>query len=124
MKENKKIAYGTMGAWAVFKGSKHPEAAAQWVEFLISPENNIFYNKMVGYMSPLKDVPPLYADDPLLKVLEAQRVYARGGLVAKEERRVMDVIKGAQQDVLTGKTSIVKALNDAERDVNAILQGS
>ncbi|ACR79395.1 ABC transporter substrate-binding protein [Kosmotoga olearia] len=123
LKENKKITYGTMGAWAIFRGSRNPKAAAKWVEFLISPENNTFYNKTIGYMSPLKGAPPLYADNPFLGVLETQKVFTRGGLIVKDERRVMDVIKEAQQAVIVGQKTVIEALNDAEKEVNFILEG-
>ena len=58
-----------------------------WIEFLTSPEINVEYNKKTGYMSPIIGAPKLFADDPLLGVLEEQVIYGRGGMTISQERR-------------------------------------
>lgn len=122
LKQEKQITYGTLGAWAIFRNSKNPEGAAKWIEFLISPEVNVEFNKLTGFMSPIQGAPTLFGDDPLLSVLEQQRVYARGGMVIEQERRVMDVLKRAQQAIMLGEATIEQALYDAENEVNFILR--
>lgn len=122
LRKEKQITYGTLGAWAIFRNANNPEAAAKWIEFLTSPEVNVEFNKATGFMSPIQGAPELFAEDPLLSVLEEQRVYARGGMTIQDERRVMDVLKRAQQAVMLGEVGIDQALADAEREVNFILR--
>lgn len=122
LKNEERITYTTLGAWAIFKNANDPEAAARWIEFLTSPDVNVEFNKMTGFTSPILDAPALFADDPLLGVLEEQSVYGRGGMVIEQERRVMDVLKRAQQAVMLGQSSIEDALRSAEQEINFILR--
>lgn len=122
LKGKERVTYTTLGAWAIFKNANNAEAAAKWIEFLTSPEINVEYNKKTGYMSPIIGAPKLFADDPLLGVLEEQVIYGRGGMTISQERRVMDVLKRAQQAIILGEASIEDALRSAEQEVNFILR--
>lgn len=121
--KEKRVTYGTVGAWAMMKGADNPEAAAKWIEFITSPDINTEFNTKTGYMSPILGSPTLYSDDPILSVFEANKKYARPGLIIENERKVMDILKIEQQNIVLGRKTVKEALSDAEKQVNAILQG-
>ena len=122
LKGKERVTYTTLGAWAIFKNANNPEAAAKWIEFLTRPEINVQYNRITGYMSPIIGAPRLFADDPLLGVMEEQVQFGRGGMTISQERRIMDVLKRAQQAVMLGESGIEDALRSAEQEVNFILR--
>ncbi len=124
LKKVERVTYGTVGAWAMFKGAKSPEAAAKWIDFMTSPEINTEFNAKTGYLSPVVGSPALYADDVLLSKFEENKQYARAGLIIENERKIMDVIKIEQQNIVLGRKSVKQALDDAAEVVNSILQGN
>jgi multiple sugar transport system substrate-binding protein len=71
------LAYQSMGVW---KFSKHPEVAKEWIRFLFQPDNlNPWIEASGGYSQPLLpafDEHPIWRQDPKLKSLIGFAKYA------------------------------------------------
>ncbi|MEI3843212.1 MULTISPECIES: ABC transporter substrate-binding protein [Microbacterium] len=113
LKDEKPVAYGTVGSLSVLKGSKAPEAAAAFAEYATGAEVIQPYLKMSGFFSALSTTDPIYADDPLLGEVEKYVPDTTVGQLATSSRALMGVLSPEIQAALLGQKSPEDALKAA-----------
>jgi ABC-type glycerol-3-phosphate transport system substrate-binding protein len=119
---NKKQAtYGTVGSFAMLKGSKAKDATAKWLNYVTSPEVMAAYDKAAGYFAPRKSVPPLYSDDPVLGKCEELLNFASPGELHEKARDVQGVLRPLLQAALIGQKSPEQAMQEASQQANQLL---
>ncbi|MDR6867079.1 multiple sugar transport system substrate-binding protein [Microbacterium resistens] len=122
LKEEKSIAYGTVGSLAVLKGSKAPKAAAAFAEFATGADVVKPFLTAAGYFSALGSTEPLYPDNPLLSEVEKYVPDTTVGQLGTSSRALMGVLSPEIQAALLGQKSPADALKDAAAAAAPILK--
>jgi multiple sugar transport system substrate-binding protein len=126
-----RITYGDPKNIAIFRSTQHPKEAWEFTKFLISEQNDVKFLKMTQQIPFRKDlaedpsVQQYLGQKPVLDSFVRQAPYTRA---IDDSDKITDVFDALsleyQQVAVMGKKDPRKALSDAERKVNEILQRS
>jgi ABC-type glycerol-3-phosphate transport system substrate-binding protein len=67
LKDKTQACFGTVGTFGIFTTTKNADVAAKWLQFLMQPENQAFYNQVGGYTPPRTAARKLWKAPPLVK---------------------------------------------------------
>jgi multiple sugar transport system substrate-binding protein len=121
LKDVKSVSYGTVGGLSVLDSARSRPAAKAWVKWVTSAAHMKEFDKSRKYFPPRKSVGPLFADDPVSGVEEKYLDNMRPGVISPKARQLMDLIKPHLQAALLGTKAPAKALDDAAKEVDALL---
>lgn len=131
VKANVHLTYGDPKNIAIFRSTRHPKEAWEFIKFLISKENDIKFLEMTQQIPFRKDlaedpaVQQYLSQNPVLEAFVRQAPYTRA---MDDSDKITDVFDALsleyQQAAVMGKKDPRQALSDAEKKVNEILQRS
>jgi multiple sugar transport system substrate-binding protein len=111
--------------YAIWSGSKHPDAAWELFKYLLSPEAQTFMaeklEKMPSRTSVLKGAYAQAKTDHNRKVFVDALAYARAPENIPEWSQVKDLIQNELDLIWVGKKAVAQGLKDATTKVNATL---
>lgn len=115
------MLYGTIGSISVFEQSENKEAAAAFAEHVLTGDSLIEYLETSQFFSPLQSTPPLFADDPVVGLVEETVPLTFVGQLHPEARAIMGVLAPEIQAVLVSGDDPAAALNRAAEESAYIL---
>lgn len=122
LKDEKQVAYGTVGSLSMLSGSKNKEAAGKWLTYVTSPEVVKEFDLASKYFSPYKSTGELYADDPIYGAIEKTIPLSTVGQLAPSGRQVSALIAPQIQAALLGQASPKDALDAAAASAKSIIK--
>jgi multiple sugar transport system substrate-binding protein len=118
----RRMSYSTVGSYAIFRSSKHPEAAGKWLRYLTRPDNMRRFCAETGLLPTRKSVGPMYTDDSILGAFEREVPYCRPDVKHIQARQIMMRLAPELQECALGRKTPEQALKQAATDVNRILE--
>lgn len=121
LKDAAQASFGTVGGYARFKTSKHPQVADAWIKWITSADHLKEYLPARNFYSPRRSVTGLYESGTPVAEVEAYLDQMNVGLIHPQSREIMDLIKPHLQSALLGKKEPRAALDAAAKEVNGLL---
>jgi hypothetical protein len=122
LKDERSVAYGTVGSLSLLKSSRNKEVAGRFAAFVTDPVNSVDYLRAGGYFSPTSGTAPLYAGRPVQSRVEQTLPNVRFGEPNHAARQVMGVLSPEIQAALLGQKSPQQALTDAAEAAKPLLR--
>lgn len=122
LEHKRRLGYSTIGGFAIFKASRHADAAAKWLTFLTRPDNMKKFCRTTNFLPTRRSVGLIYQDDPILGALEREAEFCRADVKSVIARDIMRILAMDIQKAAIGEKSPEQALKDAAAAVNAILK--
>lgn len=115
------VSSGGTNLYAVSEATEHKEEAWRFVQFLMEDEAYSRYISIGGVLPMTRSVAqrPPFSTDPVMQVFLSQKVRSPGAFPMAS--RASDVVGGYIEQFVYGRIDADKALERAERDVNAVL---
>ncbi len=122
LERERRLGYSTIGGFAMFNSTRHPEATAKWLVFLTRPDNMKKFCRTTNFLPTKRSLGTIYDDDPILGALEREAQYCRPDVKSVIARDIMRILSMDIQKAAIGEKSPEQALKDAAASVNAILR--
>ncbi len=115
LKDRRQGCSGDIGTLGIFTTTKKPALAAKWIQFMMQPENQVFYNNVSGFTPPRASARKLWNVSPLVREFGAiaspymqvdwdvQYYYAQNA----------QFVLPALQDAVLHKKTVKQAMNNA-----------
>lgn len=121
-KNKRQVAIGTVAGYAISSKAKNKDAAAAWVNYVISPGTMKKINQMSGYFAPRKSVGAIHTDDPVLGKLEQYLSLVQAPPTHPLGRQISeDILRPELEAAMLGNKSPQAALDDATKKANALI---
>jgi multiple sugar transport system substrate-binding protein len=121
LKNKEQRTYGTVGSLTLLKGSDNKEAAAEWINFVSSPEVMTKLLEYSGYYPPKTSVKPKYVAGDVEEASAKYLDFAYSGPPVPKGREIQGVLAPEIQAAVLGEKSPDQALKDAEAAGQQIL---
>jgi multiple sugar transport system substrate-binding protein len=118
---SKEINYASYWSEVVSSTSPYQEEAWDFLSYLAKKENIQLYSELTGRPASRRDVIEEQLDDPVLKVFSKQALTARSWYQADSEANE-GIFSNMIQSVALGEVEVEEALNDANKQVTAVMQ--
>ena len=109
---------------AVFRSTRHPEAAWAWVRYLLEPETQVRFNQITGSLPARQsawEVPAL-ASDPMIQPFKAQLARAEAVPKAPEWERIVTEMQIVAERMVRGEYTPETAAAEIDRRANRLLE--
>jgi len=115
--------YGVTDSIILFENSQNKELAAQFLDFIFTPEWRGKFDQNEGFLPVLaaQAQDPVFADNPVLSEFTALLPDARFAPVIPGWEEIAAITSNALQTIYLGNGEIEPTLNQAASDINAIL---
>jgi ABC-type glycerol-3-phosphate transport system substrate-binding protein len=110
--------------FVITRQSEHPEKAWKFLRYMLTPENQMAYNKIVGFMPVLKAVAddPYFTEDrfrlPFIQALDYGRFFVQSGRAPA----ITSIMRAEVQQAVEGGKTIEEALKEMEKAINIALR--
>ncbi len=120
----KRTAFSGADSFVIPRQSKHKREAAKLLLWLIEKERMKEYCKISGFLPVRKDVmeDPYFKGDPVKYMFLKQLEDAKGWIKHPEASFISRTLRTAIQQALTGKKSVEKAMEDAQKEIYEYLK--
>jgi len=120
-------SYGVMDALVMFSTTKHPEAAGKWIKFLMRDKYAERISRIAGNPFGRKDIglttePRNSAEEEMIEVLKRQWDWCRCHDTHPAVQQLFEITLSEIGAARLGQKSVEKALADAEKKANEVLQ--
>lgn len=109
---------------AVFRSTRHPEAAWAWVRYLLEPETQVRFNQITGSLPARQsawEVPAL-ASDPMIQPFKAQLARAEAVPKAPEWERIVTEMQIVAERMVRGEYTPETAAAEIDRRADRLLE--
>jgi len=109
---------------AVFRSTRHPEAAWAWVRYLLEPETQVRFNQITGSLPARKSAweAPALASDPMIQPFKAQLARAEAVPKAPEWERIVTEMQIVAERMVRGEYTPETAAAEIDRRANRLLE--
>jgi ABC-type glycerol-3-phosphate transport system substrate-binding protein len=114
LKNKAEKAYGTVGSYTLMKSAKDKEAAAEWINFVTTPEVMGAFNSANGYLPPKADAPVTFPEGSIEAETGKYIELADVGPRTPGAREVQGVVAPQLQAAVLGDKSPAEALKAAQ----------
>lgn len=117
-------AVGGGSSLVMFKGTRHPEAVWQLIQFLSEPAQQLRFHELSGDLPPRRSSwsDPALANDPYAAAFRDQLERVKSAPKVPEWERIAQAMRLMTERVVRGKQSTDDALKALDEEVDAILE--
>ncbi|HAJ01974.1 MULTISPECIES: sugar ABC transporter substrate-binding protein [unclassified Brevundimonas] len=109
---------------AVFRSTRHPEAAWAWVRYLLEPETQVRFNQITGSLPARQSAweAPALASDPMIQPFKAQLARAEAVPKAPEWERIVTEMQIVAERMVRGEYTPETAAAEIDRRADRLLE--
>lgn len=121
LKDAEQLTYGTVGMFVGSAISKNPEAAAEFMKYITSTDNQRTFNNITQYIPTRDEAKDIFDSQQYMAQLAGYTEFAKPGVIHPEGRNIMPLVQAEIQAMLEGKQSPQEAADKAADAIDKLI---